>query len=258
MKQISSAELREMFQSFMESKGHHRIHSASVIPENDPTVLFTTAGMHPLVPYLMGQKHPQGNRLTNVQKCIRTGDIDDVGDASHLTFFEMMGNWSLGDYFKKEMIPWSWEFLTSGKYLDIDPRRLAFSVFAGDDNAPRDDESHELWLKCGVDAQNIYYLPKENNWWGPAVKIMDRSMIATPWVRDKLFEAAEAAGVSVQREVLAFGGTDGGAIQKSRGGVPTGTLSIPCRYVHSANEVIDMRDMEGALKVLLQFVDLSL
>ncbi len=131
-------------------------------------MLFTTAGMHPLVPYLMGQKHPQGNRLTNVQKCIRTGDIDDVGDASHLTFFEMMGNWSLGDYFKKEMIPWSWEFLTSGKYLDIDPRRLAFSVFAGDDNAPRDDESHELWLKCGVDAQNIYYLPKENNWWGPA------------------------------------------------------------------------------------------
>lgn len=113
MKQITSAQLREMFQQFMESKGHHRIPSASVIPENDPTVLFTTAGMHPLVPYLMGTPHPAGTRLTDVQKCIRTGDIDDVGDPSHLTFFEMLGNWSLGDYFKKEMIPWSWEFLTS-------------------------------------------------------------------------------------------------------------------------------------------------
>ena len=105
MKQITSAQLREMFQQFMESKGHHRIPSASVIPENDPTVLFTTAGMHPLVPYLMGTPHPAGTRLTDVQKCIRTGDIDDVGDPSHLTFFEMLGNWSLGDYFKKEMIP---------------------------------------------------------------------------------------------------------------------------------------------------------
>ena len=168
MKQITSAQLREMFQKFMESKGHHRIQSASVIPENDPTVLFTTAGMHPLVPYLMGTPHPAGTRLTDVQKCIRTGDIDDVGDPSHLTFFEMLGNWSLGDYFKKEAISWSWEFLTSPEYLGLDKNRLAFSVFAGNDDCPRDVESHDLWRSMGVEEDHIFYLPKENNWWGPA------------------------------------------------------------------------------------------
>ena len=168
MKQITSTQLREMFQKFMESKGHHRIQSASVIPENDPTVLFTTAGMHPLVPYLMGTPHPAGTRLTDVQKCIRTGDIDDVGDPSHLTFFEMLGNWSLGDYFKKEAISWSWEFLTSPKYLGLDKDRLAFSVFAGDEDCPRDVESHDLWRSMGVAEDHIFYLPKENNWWGPA------------------------------------------------------------------------------------------
>ena len=168
MKQITSAQLREMFQKFMESKGHHRIQSASVIPENDPTVLFTTAGMHPLVPYLMGTPHPAGTRLTDVQKCIRTGDIDEVGDASHLTFFEMLGNWSLGDYFKKEAISWSWEFLTSPEYLGIDKDKLAFSVFAGDDNCPRDEEAHDIWRSMGVAEDHIFYLPKENNWWGPA------------------------------------------------------------------------------------------
>ena len=144
------------------------ISSASVIPENDPTVLFTTAGMHPLVPYLMGQKHPAGTRLTDVQKCVRTGDIEDVGDFSHLTFFEMLGNWSLGDYFKKEMIPWSWEFLTSEKYLGLPKDRLAFTVFAGDQDCPRDEESANLWRSCGVADDHIFYLPKENNWWGPA------------------------------------------------------------------------------------------
>ncbi len=168
MKTLTSDQLRQLFLSFFEQKGHAVIPSASLIPENDPTVLFTTAGMHPLVPYLMGQKHPAGKRLTNVQKCIRTGDIDDVGDASHLTFFEMLGNWSLGDYFKKEMIPWSWEFLTSKEWLGLDPERLAFSVFAGDETAPRDTESHDLWVKCGVPEDRIYFLPKENNWWGPA------------------------------------------------------------------------------------------
>ena len=168
MKQITSTQLREMFQKFMESKGHHRIQSASVIPENDPTVLFTTAGMHPLVPYLMGTPHPAGTRLTDVQKCIRTGDIDDVGDPSHLTFFEMLGNWSLGDYFKKDAISWSWEFLTSPEYLGLDKDRLAFSVFAGDEDCPRDVESHDLWRSMGVKEDHIFYLPKENNWWGPA------------------------------------------------------------------------------------------
>lgn len=168
MKQLTSAQLREMFLKFMESKGCARIQSASVIPENDPTVLFTTAGMHPLVPYLMGAKHPAGTRLTDVQKCIRTGDIDDVGDPSHLTFFEMLGNWSLGDYFKKEAISWSWEFLTSPEYLGLDKDRLAFSVFAGNEDCPRDEESHDLWRSMGVAEDHIFYLPKENNWWGPA------------------------------------------------------------------------------------------
>ncbi len=168
MKTYHSSELRLMFLKFFKDHGHAVISSASVIPENDPTVLFTTAGMHPLVPYLMGAKHPAGNRLTDVQKCVRTGDIDDVGDFSHLTFFEMLGNWSLGDYFKEQMIPWSWEFLTSPEYLGLPKDRLAFSVFAGDADCPRDEESAELWRRCGVADDHIFFLPKENNWWGPA------------------------------------------------------------------------------------------
>ena len=168
MKQLSSNELRARFLKFFQEKGHSVIPSASVIPENDPTVLFTTAGMHPLVPYLLGQKHPQGTRLTDVQKCIRTGDIDEVGDMSHLTFFEMLGNWSLGDYFKDQMIPWSWEFLTSPEWLGIDPDKLAFTVFEGDEDCPRDEEAANLWRKCGVKDDHLFYLPKEHNWWGPA------------------------------------------------------------------------------------------
>ena len=164
----SANELRSLFLRFFEEKGHARIPSASVIPENDPTVLFTTAGMHPLVPYLMGEKHPMGTRLTDVQKCIRTGDIDDVGDPSHLTFFEMLGNWSLGDYFKKEMIPWSWEFLTSPDWLGLDPDKLAFTVFEGDADCPRDEEAANLWRAQGVKDDHLFYLPKKHNWWGPA------------------------------------------------------------------------------------------
>ena len=164
----SANDLRSLFLKFFQQKAHAVIPSASLIPENDPTVLFTTAGMHPLVPYLMGAKHPAGNRLTDVQKCVRTGDIDDVGDFSHLTFFEMLGNWSLGDYFKEQMIPWSWEFLTSPEYLGLPKDRLAFSVFAGDADCPRDEESAQLWRNCGVADDHIFFLPKENNWWGPA------------------------------------------------------------------------------------------
>ena len=167
MKLTNSAQLRAMFLKFFQDKGHALISSASLVPENDPSVLFTMAGMHPLVPYLLGQKHPEGVRLVNVQKCIRTGDIDDVGDPSHLTFFEMLGNWSLGDYFKKEMIPWSWEFLTSEEYLGLPKDKLAFSVFAGDENAPRDEESAQLWRDCGVPDDRIFFLPAENNWWAP-------------------------------------------------------------------------------------------
>jgi len=154
-----------MYFNFFEGKGHKIIPSASLIPENDATVLFTTAGMHPLVPYLLGETHPSGRRLCDVQKCLRTGDIESVGDNSHLTFFEMLGNWSLGDYFKEEMIPWSYEFLTSEKYLNIPKEKLSFSVFSGNENAKKDELSASLWESCGVSKENIYFLPKENNWW---------------------------------------------------------------------------------------------
>jgi alanyl-tRNA synthetase len=168
VKPQTADELRAMYLNFFHARGHAIIPSASLIPENDPTVLFTTAGMHPLVPYLMGAAHPAGKRLTDVQKCVRTGDIDEVGDASHLTFFEMLGNWSLGDYFKKEAQAWSYEFLTSPEYLGLDPEKLAFSVFAGDENAPRDDEAADIWRSLGVPNERIFYLSKEHNWWGPA------------------------------------------------------------------------------------------
>ena len=141
---MQSSELRSKFLEFFKSKGHTIIPSASLIPENDPTVLFTTAGMHPLVPFLLGEKHPEGKRLTSAQKCIRTGDIDDVGDDTHNTFFEMLGNWSLGDYWKKEAIGWSFEFLT--KELNIPLERLAVSCFVGDENAEFELPSFRLPL----------------------------------------------------------------------------------------------------------------
>ena len=166
MKSLTANELRKKFIDFFVSKGHVQISGASVIPENDPTVLFTTAGMHPLVPYILGQPHPAGTRLTDYQKCIRTGDIDSVGDPHHLTCFEMLGNWSLGDYFKKEMIPWSYEFLT--KELGIDPEKLSVTVFEGEEGIPRDEESAEIWHRCGIPYERIYFMPREDNWWGPA------------------------------------------------------------------------------------------
>ena len=165
---VSSEEIRNKFLDFFKSKGHSVIPSASLIPENDPTVLFTTAGMHPLVPYLLGEKHPGGNRLTDVQKCIRTGDIDEVGDTTHLTFFEMLGNWSLGDYFKDKAIEYSFEFLTSKEWLGLDKNLLAVSVFMGDNDAPFDFEAFEKWKSLGISEKRIAKLPKKNNWWGPA------------------------------------------------------------------------------------------
>jgi len=165
---MTPIELRQKYLDFFKAKGHAVISSASLIPDNDPTVLFTTAGMHPLVPYLMGGKHPVGARLTNCQKCIRTSDIDEVGDTTHHTFFEMLGNWSLGDYFKEEAIKMSWEFLTSSEWLNLDKSRLAVSVFKGDKNAPFDQEAHDIWLGLGMSEAKIARLPKKNNWWGPA------------------------------------------------------------------------------------------
>ncbi|MBO4562424.1 MAG: alanine--tRNA ligase [Clostridia bacterium] len=168
MKNLTTAELRELYLRFFRERGHAVISSASLVPENDPTALFTMAGMHPLVPYLLGAKHPAGNRLTDVQKCVRTGDIDEVGDESHCTFFEMLGNWSLGDYFKKEAIAWSWEFLTGKEWLGIDPDKLYFTCFAGEEGLPRDEEAHDRWVEMGVDPSHIFYLGREHNWWGPA------------------------------------------------------------------------------------------
>ncbi len=166
MKKLNSEQLRKLYLDFYNSKAHAVIDSASLIPENDPTVLFTTAGMHPLVPYLLGEKHPAGKRLTDVQVCVRTGDIESVGDASHCTFFEMLGSWSLGDYFKRDAIAWSYELLL--EKLEFDKDRFAVTVFAGDENCPRDDESAKRWEELGIPKDKIFYLDKKHNWWGPA------------------------------------------------------------------------------------------
>ena len=168
---MTSLELREKFLNFFKEKKHAVIPSASLVPENDPTVLFTTAGMHPLVPFLLGEKHPAGRRLANVQICIRTDDIDEVGDEIHHTFFEMLGNWSLGDYFKADAIKLSFEFLTDKKWLDIGKEKLAISIFEGDKDAPRDEESKKVWLSLGISEERIKGLPKKENWWGPAGEI---------------------------------------------------------------------------------------
>lgn len=163
---MTAEELRKKYLNFFRSKNHEIINSAPLVPENDPTVLFTTAGMHPLVPFLLGEKHPAGSRLTNVQRCIRTGDIEEVGDNSHLTFFEMLGNWSLGDYFKVESIHYSWEFLT--KELKLDKDRIAISCYAGSDidGISKDEEACKIWLDLGIDKDKIVFL--DDNWWGPA------------------------------------------------------------------------------------------
>jgi alanyl-tRNA synthetase len=163
---ISRQELIKKYISFFKKKGHKEVPSSPLIPSNDPTVLFTTAGMHPLVPYLQGQKHPLGKKLVGVQKCIRTQDIEEIGDGTHHTFFEMLGNWSLGDYGKEEAINYSFEFLN--KELKIPIEKIAVSVFEGDNTAPRDSESAELWEKKGIPKERIAFLPKANNWWGPA------------------------------------------------------------------------------------------
>ena len=165
---ITRKELIKKYIYFFKSKNHKEISNVSLIPENDPTALFISAGMHPLVPYLLGQKHPLGKRLCNVQRCIRTTDIDEVGDTCHHTFLEMLGNWSLGDYWKKEAIEYSFEFLT--KILKIPKERLAVTCFAGDQNASKDTESAEIWKNLGIPKERIAFLGKEDNWWGPAGK----------------------------------------------------------------------------------------
>lgn len=163
---MTANELRTMYVNFFKERGHKEIASASLLPENDPTVLFTTAGMHPLVPYLLGEKHPSGKRLTDIQKCVRTEDIDEVGDDTHCTFFEMLGNWSLGDYFRRESISMSFEFLTN--YLLIPVERLAVTVFKGDELVPADVEAEEIWKALGLTGDQIFRYGRGDNWWGPA------------------------------------------------------------------------------------------
>ena len=166
MQPLTTDEIRQAYLDFFKKNGHAIIPGASLIPENDPTVLFTTAGMHPLVPYILGEPHPAGKRLCDVQRCIRTQDIDDVGDSSHLTMFEMLGNWSLGDYFKEGAITMSFEFLT--EVLGIPLSHLAVTCFEGDKDAPKDMESANIWMKVGLPEERIGFLPKTKNWWGPA------------------------------------------------------------------------------------------
>lgn len=163
---MNALEIRNGFIKYFENHNHKVILGASVVPENDPSVLFTTAGMHPLVTYLLGEPHPLGRRLVDYQKCVRTDDIEEVGDENHVTFFEMLGNWSLGDYFKEDAIEMSYDFLVN--YLRLDPERLSVSVFGGDKDAPRDIEAAEVWKALGIKKENIYYYGKKHNWWGPA------------------------------------------------------------------------------------------
>ncbi len=164
---IDSKKLKKLFLAFFNENQHKLIPNSPLIPEYDPTVLFTPAGMHPLIPYFLGQPHPLGKKLMNVQKCFRTGDIECVGDNSHLTFFEMLGSWSLGDYFKKEAISLSFEFLTNKRWLNLDENKLSVTVFSGDQTAPRDLESSKAWNVLGVPDNHIFFLSKEDNWWGP-------------------------------------------------------------------------------------------
>src|ERR1700726_4658542 len=165
---MTGDQLRQSFLSFLAERGHAIIPSAPLVPENDATALFISAGMHPLVPYLLGESHPEGRRLANVQKCLRTDDIEKVGDISHNTFFEMLGFWSLGDYWKRDSLRWTLEWFTC--VLGLEQERISVTVFAGDSDAPRDDEAVRVWLELGIPQERIYYLPKKDNWWGPPGK----------------------------------------------------------------------------------------
>ena len=165
---MTGDELRQAFLSFFAERGHRIIPSASLVPENDPSALFTSAGMHPLVPYLLGEIHPYGQRLVDVQKCLRTDDIEEVGDISHNTFFEMLGFWSLGDYWKQDSLRWTLEWFT--RVLGLEQERISVTVFAGDSDAPQDDEAVQIWLELGIPQERIYYLPKKDNWWPPVGK----------------------------------------------------------------------------------------
>lgn len=167
MKSLSSQEFKGLRNKFRESKQHKHLSEVSLIADKESTAMFNVAGMQQLIPYLMGKPHELGKRVYNIQRCIRTVDIDEVGDSSHLTFFEMMGNWSLGDYFKKESVERSREFLTSPDYLAIDPKKLAVTVFQGDEHTPKDEETATYWKNVGMTEDRISYLPAKHNRWSP-------------------------------------------------------------------------------------------
>jgi len=261
---MKSSDIRNKFLDFFAERGHYVLPSASLIPENDPTVLFTTAGMHPLVPYLLGEPHPAGNRLVNVQKCVRTGDIDEVGDNTHLTFFEMLGNWSLGDYFREEALPWTFEFLVSEEDgLGLSPRRLYATVFEGDADAPRDEESIKvlegIFHKYGVEptlGERIFAYPKSENWWGPAGQTgpcgpdseIFYDVLDDPDLTRHLHEPANA---KKDAPSLATGGSGGGL---GRGLGPCQPSCSCGRYVEIGNNVLMQyfKNAEGEFEPLKQ------
>lgn len=215
---MKAKELKQKYLDFFKKKRHVIIPSASLIPENDPSVLFNTAGMQPLVPYLLGQKHPLGNRLANVQKCLRTVDFDNIGDNTHHTFFQMLGNWSLGDYFKKESIAWSFEFLTSKKWLNLSLNKLAFTVYKGDDNVPKDEESAKLWLSLGVSKERIAYLEKDNFWSAGETGPCGPSTEIFYWAGDEetpnKFDAADNRWVEIWNNVfMAYNRKEDGTLE---------------------------------------------
>jgi alanyl-tRNA synthetase len=227
---ITASTLREKYRAFFASKGHATIPSASLVPANDPTVLFTTAGMHPLVPHLLGAPHPAGRRLAGLQRCVRTGDIDEVGDDTHLTFFEMLGNWSLGDYFRDEAIRWSFEFLTGPQWLGLPLDRLAVTCFAGDAEVATDDASARIWRELGVSPERIAFLGRAHNWWGPAGPTgpcgPDTEMFF--WVGDDAapvrFDPADGRWVEIWNDVfMGYTKTETGALRPlARPNVDTG------------------------------------
>lgn len=263
MAKITAQELRTKWLQFFQEKNHTIIPSASLVPENDPSVLFTMAGMFPLVPYLMGQEHPGGTRVANVQKCIRTIDIDDVGDNTHLTFFEMMGNWSFGDYFKKEAIEWSYEFLTSERWLNIPLDRLAFSVFAGDNDAPFDEESYKHWKSLGVPEARIAKLGKEDNWWiagstgpcGPDTEMFYWIDDGTPAPENFQDTASDPRWVEIWNDVfMQFEKkADGGLVPLEQQNVDTGMgLDRVIAVLNGHKSVYDTEFFKGMFEVIGQ------
>ncbi|MCL2771187.1 MAG: alanine--tRNA ligase [Firmicutes bacterium] len=262
---ITAKELRSMWLRFFESKNHAIIKNSSVVPQDDPTVLFTTAGMQPLVPYLLGEKHPQGTRLANVQTCIRTGDIDDIGDKTHCTGFEMLGSWSLGDYFKKEAIAFSFEFLTSPQWLNIPLENLAFTVFEGNADAPRDEVAATAWRSHGVKDDQLFYLPKKENWWGletggPCGPCSEMFIVKKPRCSAKCTPACDCgAYVEIWNDVfMEYNKTPNGLVPLEKPNIDTGMgLERALIAINGLNSVYEIDTFQNALHSLSDAVAIA-